>query len=249
MVSMLGRVVGLALLAYAAAEAPKATLISSKKYLPEPYGHTANVSPHAPNRDREWYTEYRWKQGKYQPQDGPVTTLPKHAPVPPPAKDVTKEKFGGVLNKKPERSSTKDEDKDAATAKQADYQKGTAGGAGSATGADKVKWDDKANDKSKAEQASKDVDLDSKNAVRPPGVGGATTAVKQEPSYAVPPPCGHTSQVHPFHPNQDREWYTENRWKPGTEYKPQDGPITEKPKHDWGAAPRVEHADGPCRPH
>merc|ERR1719191_278992 len=48
--------------------------------------------------------------------------------------------------------------------------------------------------------------------------------------YSLPKPCGHTSNVHPTNSNGDRDWYTEYRWEPGTEYQPQDGPITEQPK-------------------
>merc|ERR1719253_1992692 len=47
---------------------------------------------------------------------------------------------------------------------------------------------------------------------------------------ALPPPCGHTAQVSPSHPNGDREWYVDGAAF-GRKYKPQDGEITELPKH------------------
>lgn len=50
---------------------------------------------------------------------------------------------------------------------------------------------------------------------------------------AAPKPYGHTSKVHPFKANHDREWYTEGRqWNNGTEYKPQDGDVSVPPVHE-----------------
>merc|ERR1719352_1933607 len=46
---------------------------------------------------------------------------------------------------------------------------------------------------------------------------------------ALPPPCGHTSQISPSHPNADREWYPDAAAF-GKKYEPQDGAITELPR-------------------
>merc|ERR1719335_1847846 len=46
---------------------------------------------------------------------------------------------------------------------------------------------------------------------------------------ALPPPCGHTTQISPSHPNADREWYPDAAAF-GKKYEPQDGPITELPR-------------------
>jgi len=82
--------------------------------------------------------------------------------------------------------------------------------------------------KAAKEEAEVKMKPEAKKAVKPPGVGGPVKK-PPEPKYAVPKPCGHTSQVHPYNWNGDREWYTEYRWQKGSEYKVQDGPITEKP--------------------
>lgn len=218
--------------------ASAATEASRFRSLPEPYGHTAQISPHLPNKDREWYTEYRWKDGtEYKPQDGPITTQPKHAPIPKHIEEEKTEQWGKPLNKKPEQSSASDSN---STTKVNSTKVGVVGGA---PFGDK----DEDNDKGKggsnssnssivksmspANATSKTTNGTSADAVTTSeGFDGASKAEPKEPSYAVAKPCGHTSQVHPFHGNRDREWYTEYRWKPGTEYKPQDGAITEKPK-------------------
>lgn len=44
---------------------------------PPPDGHTAQVSPHNPQSDREWYPEGR----TYKVQDGEITEAPDHAPT------------------------------------------------------------------------------------------------------------------------------------------------------------------------
>lgn len=241
----------LAMLATAGATQPQPTLISTKRSVPEPYGHTAQISPLNANRDREWYTEYRWNKGQeYKPQDGAITTKPKHAPTPKPVEPKKVSSSGKVLNKKPVRKAEKtvaspspNSTKAKPTITTGDWT--PVGGDAKKVDVDakEVSWEPTPNSTAKPIK-EKEVDLDSKKAVRPPGVG-VGVAVKKEPSYAVPKPCGHTSQVHPYNGNSDREWYIEYRWKKGTEYKPQDGPITEKPKASKSIFAKPTYND-PC---
>eukprot|EP00746_Dinoflagellata_sp_MGD_P115673 gnl/MRDRNA2_/MRDRNA2_51708_c0_seq1.p1 gnl/MRDRNA2_/MRDRNA2_51708_c0~~gnl/MRDRNA2_/MRDRNA2_51708_c0_seq1.p1 ORF type:complete len:246 (+),score=48.25 gnl/MRDRNA2_/MRDRNA2_51708_c0_seq1:79-816(+) len=200
--------------------------------LPEPYGHTAQISPHNPNSDREWYTEYRWTDGaKYKPQDGPITTQPKHAPIPKHTAEEKTEQWGKPLNKKPEQSSASSSNSTKTGAVAADTapsaDKGKAKGGSNSSNSTIIKSSAPTNATSKGTNGT---DLNPVKGSVGPGNATWEKAEPKEPSYAVAKPCGHTSQVHPYHGNRDREWYTEYRWKPGTEYKPQDGSITEKPK-------------------
>jgi len=209
----------------------------TKKSIPEPYGHTANISPHAPNTDREWYTEYRWKNGQeYKPQDGVITEKPKFAPVPKPTPAPKKKFLRKPLNKKPvhddkpkpkpKKTNAKVEEKHAKLPKEKPEKEPEPEPA-----AVKEEPEKKPKPAAKKKLAKEAVAKEKKNstkAVTPPGVGGPVKK-PPEPKYAVPKPCGHTSQVHPYNWNNDREWYTEYRWKKGSEYKIQDGPITEKP--------------------
>jgi len=210
-----------------------AHILLAKKSIPEPYGHTANIAPHAPNTDREWYTEYRWKKGQeYKPQDGVITEKPKFAPVPKPTPAPKKKFLRKPLNKKPVRKEepekkpkqTKEVEEKHAKLPKMKPEKAEP----EAVEAAKVKEEIPKEPKKTKKEPVKEVDVDSKKAVTPPGVG-APVKKPPEPKYAVPKPCGHTSQVHPYNWNNDREWYTEYRWKKGSEYKIQDGPITEKP--------------------
>lgn len=210
-------------------------LLSTEKHLPEPYGHTANIAPHAPNTDREWYTEYRWKKGQeYKPQDGIITNKPVFAPVPKPTPAPKKKFLRQPLNKKPKEEPKPEEPKKTTKVKveekHAKLPKEKPEAAEPA--AVKAKKEEK-EPKKKPEKAAAEKEVEakpkkSKKAVTPPGVG-APEKKPPEPRYAVPKPCGHTSQVHPYNWKNDREWYTEYRWKEGSEYKIQDGPITEKP--------------------
>lgn len=224
-----------------------ATEASRFRSLPEPYGHTAQVSPHAPNRDREWYTEYRWKDGtQYKPQDGSITTKPKHAPIPKQIHEEKKEQWGKPLNKEPQKASTSDsnatkvEVTGAAGAPLADKDKGKGGS--NSSNPTIVKSSSPTTNSTKVGNGTSAEIVKSSQ-----GLTGTPEAVKKEPTYAVPKPCGHTSQVHPFHSNTDREWYTEYRWKPGTEYKAQDGVITEKPKPAMRGISRTPDGE-PCVP-
>jgi len=207
-------------------------VLLTKKALPEPYGHTANIAPHAPNADREWYTEYRWKKGQeYKPQDGVITALPKFAPVPKPTAAPKKKFVPKPLNKKPApepepkkptKTDVKVEEKHAKLKKQKPEPEPAA------VEEEPAKKEAKPTKKAAKEEAEVKLKPEAKKAVKPPGVGGPVKK-PPEPKYAVPKPCGHTSQVHPYNWNGDREWYTEYRWQKGSEYKVQDGPITEKP--------------------
>lgn len=60
-----------------ASETPKDAQGRAVLAAPPPDGHTAQVSPHHPNSDREWYPEGR----VYKAQDGKITEQPDHAPV------------------------------------------------------------------------------------------------------------------------------------------------------------------------
>lgn len=208
------------------------TEASRFRSLPEPHGHTAQISPHLPNRDREWYTEYRWKDKNapaYEPQDGSITTQPKHARIP---KHVLEERHHDQWGKtfdKPQQSSTSS----------SPSKVGVNG-----TGGAPIK-------KSGGKCGSNGTDCNAIKAKSPSGNAtsgqqGAMQAVKQEP-YAVPKPCGHTAMVHPFNSDRDREWHTEYRWKPGSEYVPQDGAITEKPKSALRGITRSPNGE-PCVP-
>lgn len=225
-----------------------AALLSTNKYLPanaeepdshnpialkEPYGHTANIAPHAANTDREWYTEYRWSKGtEYQAQDGAITVKPEHAPVPKPKPPPQKKFLRQPLNKKPVREPEEEEPKKAA--KKVKVEEKHAKVKKEKLEAEPVEEKKKKKEKepkaepAEVEKKKKKKPKVTKKAVKPPGVG---KPVKKpaEPRYAVPKPCGHTAQVHPYNWNNDREWYTEYRWQKGSEYKIQDGPITEKP--------------------
>lgn len=229
---------------------PQAALISAKRAVPEPYGHTAQISPLLPNTDREWYTEYRWQKGQeYKPQDGVITTKPKHAPTPKPIEEKKSKSFGKPLNKKPVRKpeqavASSNSTKTAKPEPAGKVPNWNPADDAKKVDAKEVSWQPSPSPAKPNKGDGKDVDLDSKKAVRPPGVGTAAD-VKPEPKYAVPKPCGHTSMVHPYNANSDREWYIEYRWKPGTEYKPQDGPITEKPKAAKGIFAKPTYKD-PC---
>lgn len=197
----------------------------------KPYGHTSHVHPYHASRDRQWYVEARWQPGQaYAPQDGPITNLPAHAPVPEnydaQADRPLPKRRRRLMNKPKVRAAEEaaaNQTNKTARAAHADMKvpkfnvsKGNGSAVDAAASQANLTGIDKAD-----MPHGKLVKL--KNPRRVP--------VKQEPKYAVPKPDGHTSQVHPFHGNRDREWYVEGRWKPGTEYKPQDGPITENPKH------------------
>lgn len=204
-------------------------LSSTEKSLPEPYGHTANIAPHAPNTDREWYTEYRWKKSlAYKPQDGAITDKPKFAPVPKPTATPKKKFLRKPLNKKEEKEAKTTPTPTSSRKKYDTEQKHAK--------LPKMKPEKAEKEEVKEPKKEKMVVKDTKKkakeadkAVRPPGVGPTPEKKPTEPRYAVPKPCGHTSQVHPYNWNNDKEWYTEYRWKRGSEYKIQDGPITEKP--------------------
>lgn len=222
------------------------TQASQTQGLPEPYGHTANVSPHLPNQDREWYTEYRWKGSqKYTAQDGAITTQPKHAPIPEPEKarrrdaEAKRNEPVKTLNNKGHVEGDKKttaSDKTTKSAKGvvsggkiADKSPGSGPDSTPAEVAAKTKKDkaakDKADkDKAPAEKAKK------VTAQKPATKKKKAKKVWKDERYALPEPCGHTANVHPTNSNKDREWYTEYRWSAGTEYKPQDGAITEDPK-------------------
>lgn len=205
-----------------------AVLVEASNFLslPEPHGHTAQVSPHLPNRDREWYTEYRWKHGQqYKPQDGAITTLPKHAPLPKHLRRESHDKWG-------EKSDEK--------AKQSSASGSSTSGCHGGTGGKDCKHGSKGDGSgSSAKNPSGSLDGKANSALGDTGVNQA--------SHAVPKPCGHTSMVHPLNANRDREWYTEYRWKSGTQYKPQDGAITEKPKSAMKGITTSPDGD-PCVP-
>lgn len=75
-----------------------------------------------------------------------------------------------------------------------------------------------------------------------PEVANATNVTNSSQSsisrLSSPKPYGHTSKVHPFNANRDREWYTESRWGSGDHYEVQEGPITARPDR---APPRSAH--------
>lgn len=219
--------------------APTQALELESSSLPEPYGHTAQISPHLPNHDREWYTEYRWKKGQgYKPQDGVITTQPQHAPIPkPPVEEKRTEKSNGMLNKKPVHVKDDYSEKGAknnTSVKTKKIKKDIDPVASDpkiktkTTESEKVAdaWPD---EKPKKDAPKKKPEEEEKKAKAPPKKKKPKKVWKDE-RYALPKPCGHTSNVHPTNANRDREWYTEYRWEPGTEYKPQDGAITEIPK-------------------
>lgn len=212
------------------------TALLTAKSLPEPYGHTANIAPHAPNTDREWYTEYRWKKGQeYKPQDGVITEKPEFAPVPKPTPAPKKKFLRKPLNKKPVREEEAPKKKKPKQTKKVEEnhaklpkEKPEKAEPAAVEAAKKKEQKPKEPEKKPVKEAKEVEPKEKKKAVTPPGVGGPVPK-PPEPKYAVPKPCGHTSQVHPYNWNNDREWYTEYRWKKGSEYKIQDGPITEKP--------------------
>lgn len=212
--------------------------------LPEPYGHTAQVSPHLPNQDREWYTEYRWSSDKkYKPQDGAITTQPKHAPVPKPVVEEKKpkEKSNGMLNKKPVHvKDDYSEDDDAKNSTKVSTKKKKVK---TETEAESPKVKAKSTDAKEIEAEWPEGEPKKKDPTKKPAPDASKKAkapvekkkkkpkkVWKDERYALPEPCGHTANVHPTHSNKDREWYTEYRWQPGSEYKPQDGAITDPPK-------------------
>lgn len=208
--------------------------------LPEPYGHTAQISPHQPNSDREWYEEYRWKPGhEYKAQDGKITVKPEHAPIP---KTTPTFKRGKPLNKKPNR--TVDVESNETKAKVV-YKAPNATIKNTTVPAKPLEEIPCPSNSTKDSNGTC-VKIVKAQPNKPEPVPVAQ-AVKTEPSYVVPKPCGHTSMVHPFNSNHDREWYTEYRWKPEDHYKPQDGPITEKPKTAMRGVTHNEIGD-PCVP-
>merc|ERR1719313_2017963 len=91
-----------------------------------------------------------------------------------------------------------------------------------------AKWSDDKSDKPKKDVVAKEQPEKETSTKAPPKK--KPKKVWKNERYALPEPCGHTANVHPTNSNNDREWYTEYRWQPGTAYKPQDGPITEVPK-------------------
>lgn len=207
--------------------------------LPEPYGHTAQVSPHLPNADREWYTEYRWSKGQeYQPQDGVITTQPVHAPIPEAkVKEIKGERDTKVLNKKPKALNKKKaqsggyskNDTSSANWKPKNPAKDKAKeGEDEESKAIKASYDEAEKHK-KVKEAAAAKEKNTKKKAAATKKKKAKKVWKNEP-HSLPKPCGHTSMVHPTNSNRDREWYTEYRWQPGTEYKVQDGEITDQPK-------------------
>lgn len=215
---------------------------------PVPYGHTSQVHPTNANHDREWYVEARWKKGSaYKPQDGPITANPIHAPPPPaPAAPIhpVRSNATRMINDRPKRSKVKKAAVDAkkvnVTAEAEQVQKEMDAEAKSEAAA-KAEVQAKMDAAMKADNAT----LNNASVAQAEQVAANNTIVniksirkdlrrktfKEEPRYAQPKPPGHTSQVHPTNGNRDRRWYVEARWKPGQEYKAQDGEITEKPKH------------------
>jgi len=218
------------------------TQASRIESLPEPYGHTANVSPHLPNQDREWYTEYRFKGNqKYKPQDGVITTQPMHAPIP--KKEVVAKKSDSeserkvkVLNSKPKHAKegakkTVASNKTAADGTK-DQSKKIPGPVPTKISAGSGKAKDEGGKKKADKEVAAANEEKAKQVTAPKPAKKKTNPKKvwKDERYAVPEPCGHTANVHPTNSNRDREWYTEYRWQAGTEYKPQDGAITEVPK-------------------
>jgi len=215
--------------------------------LPEPYGHTANVSPHLPNQDREWYTEYRWKGNqKYQAQDGAITTQPVHAPIPEPEKARRRE-AAAKRNEPVKTLNNKGHVESGDKTTTATDKKGTKSGGSISSGKDASKSPGSGPDstpdavaaaKAKKQAGKKKSDKDKADAEKAKQAAAQKSAknkkkakkVWKDERYALPEPCGHTANVHPTNSNRDREWYTEYRWHAGTEYKPQDGAITEDPK-------------------
>jgi len=78
------------------------------------------------------------------------------------------------------------------------------------------------------------------------GQSQATEPPQKEEKLSVPPPHGHTSHVHPYNANRDREWYVEARWGKGDQYKAQDGEITVLPSHAPVPAPPPPPVAGPA---
>jgi len=223
------------------ASVPMKALELQNRGLPEPYGHTAQVSPHLPNADREWYTEYRWKKGQeYKPQDGAITTLPKHVPVPQPVvKEKRPEPSSKMLNKKPKQVSGTNATSETVKSPKAVEKKVAEPAPKAPEPVEKKVAEPAKAIKAKYPSGSPKAKKDAveKEAPKKKAKDKAAPAKKKKPKkvwtnerYALPKPCGHTSNVHPTNSNKDREWYTEYRWQPGTEYKPQDGAITEMPQ-------------------
>lgn len=192
--------------------------------LPEPYGHTANVSPHNANSDREWYTEYRWKKGQqYGVQDGAITTQPRHAPIPEHILEKRRAELEERLRNKVQDSSS-----------QKSNQTSTSG----------AKWEGASGSNAKTTNSTASEVVQAKHPAAEGGKEIPKPAQPLQPAQPVqtkvkapisdirslPKPCGHTSMVHPTNSNRDRKWYTEYRWQPGNEYEAQDGAITEQPQ-------------------
>jgi len=78
------------------------------------------------------------------------------------------------------------------------------------------------------------------------GQSQATEPPQKEEKLSVPVPHGHTSHVHPYNANRDREWYVEARWGKGDQYKAQDGEITVSPSHAPVPAPPPPPVAGPA---
>lgn len=224
--------------------------------VPKLHGHTSNVHPFNANSDREWYVEARWAKGKaHKPQDGEITVQPEHVPVP---KPVQREATSSSPKMLSGNTGYKGKTKDSKSSKKSKEGKAKKAGVEKLE-ADveeveevdtaKVSITDENADLEELKEKPHTVgkvasDADEKDAkdkkdkkeskakyTRPKQNLRNYHPKKEEKSYALPKPDGHTSLVHPTKGNTDREWYTENRWKKGREYKPQDGVITELPKH------------------
>lgn len=194
---------------------------------PKPYGHTSLTHPTNAARDREWYVEARWKQGgQYPVQDGPITEKPAHAPTPPDydGRQYVRRSFRKLNNPGHKESA----DATNGTSVQAAAPVESFGNGSSQATAEPAGAVDSFGSGNQSAVASSSADDNSAKGNSSLRLGDRTVP---EVKYAVPKPHGHTSMVHPYHGNRDREWYVEARWKPGTEYKPQDGVITEHPQH------------------
>lgn len=222
--------------------------------LPSPYGHTSQIHPYNANRDREWYTEYRWKKGPYPVQDGEITDKPQHAPVPTDYVDeveqsrkLNRQRNARKLNNKgyrgPPLESLSNATNSSKAAKAGAGVKGaSAGAAGTAGGADAAKATmKKAAATDAAAPGSAKAAAGATNATAAKAASAEATTRKRkkqnlkgrkevipEIHYSIPKRPGHTSQTSPAIGDKDREWYTEYRWKKGP-YPVQDGVITEKP--------------------
>lgn len=206
---------------------------------PKLWGHTSNVAPHNPNRDREWYTEARWDKGDaYEPQDGAITVLPKHVAPPPAPAPKSGGAAGGMLNGRDGSGARqgkgsrpgeglKDLERDEQDVERAAEVSDRDGSGTGASGEGSLGSHTDGHDNPEGSDAS------GEKGYRSPKQNLRNYHKKPpEEKLAVPKPYGHTSMVHPFNGDRDREWYTEARWGPGQEYKPQDGPITELPRHN-----------------